>query len=154
MRILLFSVRPGRAHSKPAEALTTEYLKRLTHPFAAETRAFRNEAMLLDEVAAQRRSGATSVWLADSKGRMLSSEALAQQLGQVRDGGKRVLVLGIGPADGWSAAARDTVKQSGGLLLSLGPMTLPHELARLVLAEQIYRAATILAGHPYHLGHE
>lgn len=134
--------------------LTGKYLKRLSRPFAAESRVFRTEALLLEEVAAQRRGGAVAVWLADGGGRMLSSEALAQQLGQLRDGGKRVVVLGVGPADGWSSAAREMAGQTGGMLLSLGPMTLPHELARLVLAEQMYRAATILAGHPYHLGHE
>jgi 23S rRNA (pseudouridine1915-N3)-methyltransferase len=58
-------------------------------------------------------------------------------------------VLAIGPADGWSAEAR----QRADLLLSLGRMTLPHQLARVVLAEQVYRAFTILAGHPYHSGH-
>jgi 23S rRNA (pseudouridine1915-N3)-methyltransferase len=59
------------------------------------------------------------------------------------------LVLAIGPADGWSAATR----KRANLLLSLGRMTLPHQLARIVLAEQVYRALTILAGHPYHSGH-
>jgi 23S rRNA (pseudouridine1915-N3)-methyltransferase len=58
-------------------------------------------------------------------------------------------VLAIGPADGWSDAAR----ARAGLLLSFGSITLPHQLARVVLAEQIYRALTILAGHPYHSGH-
>ncbi len=58
-------------------------------------------------------------------------------------------MLAIGPADGWSTAAR----ARAGLLLSFGAITLPHELARVVLAEQIYRALTILAGHPYHSGH-
>ena len=58
-------------------------------------------------------------------------------------------VLAIGPANGWAAAARDAAD----MRLSLGAMTLPHELAALVLAEQVYRASTILQGHPYHLGH-
>lgn len=166
MRVLLFSVRAGRGHSEMAEALTAEYLKRVSHPFAAESRVFRSEAALLEEVAGLSRAGgraggggggrtgAAVVWLADGGGRMLSSEGLAEQLGLVRDGGKRVLVLGVGPADGWSAAVRGVVREAGGMLVSLGPMTLPHELARVVLAEQVYRATTILAGHPYHLGHE
>ena len=59
------------------------------------------------------------------------------------------MILAIGPADGWSPKAI----QDSDLRLSFGPMTLPHALARLVLAEQVYRAATILGGHPYHLGH-
>jgi 23S rRNA (pseudouridine1915-N3)-methyltransferase len=57
--------------------------------------------------------------------------------------------MAIGPADGWS----DTARQRADLLLSLGRITLPHQLARVVLAEQVYRAFTILAGHPYHSGH-
>jgi 23S rRNA (pseudouridine1915-N3)-methyltransferase len=59
------------------------------------------------------------------------------------------MVFAIGPADGWSEAARERAQ----LLLSLGPMTLAHALARLVVAEQLYRAFTILSGHPYHAGH-
>ena len=77
------------------------------------------------------------------------SDEFAERLGYLRDNGTQHLVLAIGPADGWSAAAR----QRANLLLSLGRMTLPHQLARVVLAEQVYRALTILAGHPYHSGH-
>ncbi len=70
-------------------------------------------------------------------------------MGRLRDNGTQTLVLAIGPADGWSDGARARAS----LLLSFGAITLPHELARAVLAEQIYRALTILAGHPYHCGH-
>ena len=70
-------------------------------------------------------------------------------LGRIRDEGTQRLVFAIGPADGWSAAAR----QRANLLFSFGRLTLPHQLARVVLAEQVYRALTILAGHPYHSGH-
>jgi 23S rRNA (pseudouridine1915-N3)-methyltransferase len=59
------------------------------------------------------------------------------------------IVFAIGPADGWTEAER----LRAGLLLSLGPMTLAHSLARLVMAEQVYRAFAILSGHPYHSGH-
>jgi 23S rRNA (pseudouridine1915-N3)-methyltransferase len=79
----------------------------------------------------------------------LSSEAFAAHLGRLRDSSVQTVILAIGPADGWSAAARARAS----LVLSFGPITLPHELARAVLAEQIYRALTILAGHPYHSGH-
>jgi 23S rRNA (pseudouridine1915-N3)-methyltransferase len=58
-------------------------------------------------------------------------------------------VFAIGPASGWSEAALERAK----LRLSLGSWTLPHALARLVVAEQLYRAFTILSGHPYHTGH-
>ena len=81
------------------------------------------------------------------KGEALSSEQLAKWLGARRDSGQQVIVFAVGPANGWSDL------RQGQTVLSLGPMTLPHELARLVLAEQLYRAFTILAGHPYHIGH-
>jgi 23S rRNA (pseudouridine1915-N3)-methyltransferase len=58
-------------------------------------------------------------------------------------------VFAVGPADGWSEAARKAAR----MLLSLGQFTVAHPLARLVMAEQIYRATTILTGHPYHTGH-
>jgi 23S rRNA (pseudouridine1915-N3)-methyltransferase len=87
--------------------------------------------------------------LLDSRGRLMTSEDLAAWLGARRDQGTQHLVFAVGPADGWSEAARERAQ----LLLSLGPMTLAHALARLVMAEQIYRAFTILAGHPYHGGH-
>ena len=78
-----------------------------------------------------------------------SEQALFQWLGRQRDDGAQQIVFAIGPADGWSEDARKRAT----LLLSLGSFTLAHALARLVLAEQIYRACTILTGHPYHSGH-
>jgi 23S rRNA (pseudouridine1915-N3)-methyltransferase len=84
--------------------------------------------------------------LLDERGKQFSSEALADWIGRQRDEGQQRIVFGVGPADGWPAAHRSRA----GLLLSLSPMTLPHELARVVLSEQLYRAFTILAGHPYH----
>jgi 23S rRNA (pseudouridine1915-N3)-methyltransferase len=82
----------------------------------------------------------------DLKGKMQSSEALAEVLAKHRDGGTEGLAFLIGGPDGLGQATRDKAN----LVLSLGPMTLPHGLVRIVLAEQIYRAMTILAGHPYH----
>jgi 23S rRNA (pseudouridine1915-N3)-methyltransferase len=87
--------------------------------------------------------------LLDSRGKQMSSEVFAAWLGTRRDEGAQHIVFAIGPASGWSDAARGQAK----LLLSLGPMTLAHALARLVAAEQLYRAFTILTGHPYHGGH-
>lgn len=84
--------------------------------------------------------------LLDGKGRMLSSEAFASLLGQRRDSGTATIAFLIGGPDGHGGAARDAAH----LQVSLGPMTLTHGLARVVLTEQIYRAAMILAGHPYH----
>ena len=71
---------------------------------------------------------------------------IAERMASVRDDGRAALVFLIGGPDGHG----DEVLRSADLSLSLGRMTLPHGLARVVLAEQIYRAVTILAGHPYH----
>lgn len=82
----------------------------------------------------------------DPTGVALSSEAFARLLAKLRDGGQDGVAFLIGGADG---LAPEVLAQAA-KTVSLGPMTLPHGLARIVLAEQIYRAATILAGHPYH----
>ena len=74
------------------------------------------------------------------------SEALAKWLRRQRDEGQQRVVFAVGPVGGWA----DKERAKAGLLLSLGPMTLPHELVRVVVSEQLYRAFTILAGHPYH----
>jgi 23S rRNA (pseudouridine1915-N3)-methyltransferase len=84
----------------------------------------------------------------DRNGKAMTSEAFAGGLATFRDEGVRALAFLIGGADGLGPEA---LKQAG-LTLSLGPMTLPHGLARIVLAEQLYRATTILSGHPYHRG--
>jgi 23S rRNA (pseudouridine1915-N3)-methyltransferase len=84
----------------------------------------------------------------DPAGEALTSEAFAGLLAKLRDGGQEGIAFIIGGADGLSPELRAQAAQT----VSLGPMTLPHGLARVILAEQIYRAATILAGHPYHRG--
>ncbi len=154
MHVVLLSVRAGRGYSREAEALTADYLRRLMRPFVAEESTVRTERLLLDAAEAVRKAGAAALVMADGGGQAMSSDGFAAWVQASREGGKRTLVVAIGPADGWSAEALQEWKSWGALRLSLGPMTLPHELARLVLAEQIYRATTILAGHPYHLGHE
>jgi len=82
----------------------------------------------------------------DPRGLNLSSEAFAALLGKLRDGGAEGVAFLIGGADGLPMEVSAKAEKA----ISLGPMTLPHGLARIVLAEQIYRAATIIAGHPYH----
>jgi 23S rRNA (pseudouridine1915-N3)-methyltransferase len=126
---------------------TNLYLKRIAPYAAIEAVAFRSEEALFDFVARQRARTAAWLVLLDSRGKALSSEQLAEWLGTRRDSGQQMVVFAIGPANGWSDLRQAQT------VLSLGPMTLPHELARLVLAEQLYRAFTILAGHPYHTGH-
>ena len=81
----------------------------------------------------------------DQHGRSFDSAGFARQLGKWRDAGRDLAFL-LGGADGLSAS----LKSSAAMLLSLSPLTLPHALARVVLAEQLYRAHTMLIGHPYH----
>ena len=78
-----------------------------------------------------------------------TSEEFAELLRDQQDRGTQNLFFGVGPADGFS----DTARAKADLVLSFGKMTLAHELARVVLLEQIYRGFTILKGHPYHTGH-
>jgi 23S rRNA (pseudouridine1915-N3)-methyltransferase len=140
----------ARPNSKDEiDALTAVYLGRCS-PFAhCNSEAFKTEEALLDWL--KRLEGRTPVIavLLDSRGKQMSSEVFAAWLGKQRDAGSQQIVFAIGPASGWSDAAR----KRANLLLSLGAMTLAHALARLVMAEQIYRAFTILTGHPYHSGH-
>ncbi|MFP5228264.1 MAG: 23S rRNA (pseudouridine(1915)-N(3))-methyltransferase RlmH [Acidobacteriota bacterium] len=111
-----------------------------------ETPIFRGEDALWSAVERERTRTAPLVVLLDERGRSMPSKPFAQWLGRERDQGRQLLIFAIGPGDGWSADSR----QRAGEMLSLGPMTLAHELARVVLCEQIYRALTILSGHPYH----
>ena len=113
------------------------------------TDGFRTESAFLEWLGRQRGRTEAAVMMLDGRGKAMSSEALAEWIRQRRDDGVQHIVFAIGPADGWSDAALAEGKRRGGLL-SLGPMTLAHQLARLVIAEQLYRACTILTGHPYH----
>jgi 23S rRNA (pseudouridine1915-N3)-methyltransferase len=138
-----------RGQSDPAATLADEYLARASRYMPCEPRTHDSEAALLAWLDRQSARTAPVLILLDSRGKQLSSEEFAAHLGRLRDSGTQSLVLAIGPHDGWSAAAHARAS----LVLSFGRITLPHELARTVLAEQIYRALTILAGHPYHSGH-
>jgi 23S rRNA (pseudouridine1915-N3)-methyltransferase len=84
----------------------------------------------------------------DRMGDAFTSEGFAGLLAKLRDGGQEGVAFLIGGADGVSPEAKAQAAKT----VSLGKLTLPHGLARIVLAEQLYRAATILAGHPYHRG--
>lgn len=140
------------AGSQPAAGLNQLsglYLDRCARFAACRAEWFRSEETLLEWLnKAQARTAPVAVLL-DSRGRSMRSEEFATWLGARRDEGAQHLVFAVGPAGGWSSTAR----QRAQLLLSLGPMTMAHSLARLVVAEQIYRAFTILSGHPYHAGH-
>lgn len=133
------------------EALISNYLKRCTPVIRCGTEVFRSESALLEWLGRLRGRTEAMIMMLDGQGKTMSSEALAEWLGKRRDEGVQHVIFTIGPADGWSEAARAEGKRRGGLL-SLGTMTLAHQLARLVVAEQLYRACTILTGHPYHRG--
>ena len=150
LRIAYVSARRDRLKSPAAHELALEYVARAARLEPTTLQAFRSESDLLSDVTHRSRRVPPHVVLLDSRGRALSSDQFAATIRELRDSGIQELVLAIGPADGWSAGAR----KAANLLLGLGPMTLPHELALVVLAEQTYRALTILAGHPYHSGHE
>jgi 23S rRNA (pseudouridine1915-N3)-methyltransferase len=131
------------------DALAQVYLDRCSAFAHCRTEVFRTEEALLDWLDRQQGRTTALAVLLDSRGRQMTSEAFASWLGARRDEGAQHIVFAIGPASGWSEAARGRAQ----LLLSLGPLTLAHALARLVMAEQLYRAFTILTGHPYHAGH-
>ncbi|MCU1248483.1 MAG: methyltransferase [Edaphobacter sp.] len=151
MKITLAAIAPRRVRSKTeaSDRLIADYIDRACRYVPCDSELFDSETSVLDWL--DRQAGRTPAYaiLLDSHGQQFTSQEFATRLGRVRDEGVQRLVLVIGPADGWSLAAR----QRANLLLSLGRMTLPHQLARVVLAEQVYRALTILAGHPYHSGH-
>jgi 23S rRNA (pseudouridine1915-N3)-methyltransferase len=82
----------------------------------------------------------------DERGTTQGSDVFAQSLAQMRDGGRKSLVFVIGGADGLGEALASRAPKC----LSFGAMTMPHQIVRILLLEQLYRAATIISGHPYH----
>jgi len=131
-----------RFKSEGARLLFEDYAERLARfaPVSAE-----------GALSAPLPSG-SRLWLCDSaQGKPLASEAAAGLLRKLEVQGTKELHVAIGPTDGFSAA--DRVRLKPDLVWSFGPLTLPHELAAAVAAEQVYRAYTIVRGLPYHSGH-
>lgn len=151
MKILLTAIAPRRARSSSEAAgrMLADYIARSARYLPCEEQSFNDEAAFLDWLDRQAGRVPAFAIMLDSHGQQLSSEEFARRLGDLRDGATQRLVIAVGPADGWSAGAL----QRAGLVFSFGRITLPHQLARVVVAEQVYRALTILAGHPYHSGH-
>jgi len=140
----------GKTKEPAIAALTEEYLKRISRYVQVEGLTLRDEAALLSLCGRDGKQGAKSTLvLMDSRGKEFSSEQFAKFLGDYQDRNPLPLVLAVGGADGFS----DESKAAAQHTISLGKMTLAHELARIVLLEQVYRAFTILKGHPYHSGH-
>ena len=161
----------GKTKEPALQALTEDYLRRISRYVPVEGIALRDEMVLLeicgrassarlsaksspgDSSSAKHRKPAggvkSTLVLMDSRGKEFSSEQFAQFLGDYQDRNPLPLVFAVGAADGFSEDARAAAQ----FTISLGRMTLAHELARVVLLEQVYRAFTILKGHPYHCGH-
>lgn len=139
----------GKTRNPAIQSLTDEYLKRLARYAEIEGRALRDEAELLSKAAGGGSRTKSTLVLLDGRGKQFSSEELADFLRHYQERNPLPLLFAIGGADGFSDQARRAAAQ----MLSLGKMTLAHELARVVLLEQVYRAFTILQGHPYHIGH-
>lgn len=138
----------GKTKEQAIQNLTDEYLKRISRYSDVSSGAVKDEAAILGQARGERQKERHKLVLLDSRGKQLSSEELADFLDREQVHAIPLL-FAIGGADGFSAEARG----QSGFTLSLGRLTLPHELARVVLLEQLYRAFTILKNHPYHLGH-
>jgi 23S rRNA (pseudouridine1915-N3)-methyltransferase len=139
----------GKTKDPAIQSLTQGYLKRISRYAEVEGLELRDEAALLEF---RERSGtrpAHTLGLLDSRGKQLSSEEFARFLDDYATHNHQQLILAVGPADGFT----EETKKAAAFILSLGKITLAHELARVVLLEQLYRAFTILKGHPYHSGH-
>jgi len=157
MRIVIAAV--GRARGAPEDAIAADYLRRAAglgrklgfqnvELIVVETsRANTAQSRMADEaeqLSVKIPKGARIIAL-DERGRTMTSEAFANQLAKLRDGGSDIAFV-IGGPDGLSAELRNAAHER----LALGAQTWPHMLVRAMLAEQIYRAMAILAGHPYH----
>ena len=137
--MLLHIVARGKIGRSPEAELVERYLKRIAWPTKMTELPERGGKM--PELPP------TSVTIVlDERGQALSSTELAKKLEAWRDGGKRETRFLIGAADGHAAEQR----RGADLLLSFGPATWPHLLVRAMLAEQLFRATSILANHPYH----
>lgn len=139
----------GKTKDPAIQSLTTEYFKRISRYSDVEALPLPDENALRKLREKNGTRPAHAIVLLDTRGKQLSSEEFAQFLQNHQDRNPQPLVLAIGPADGFT----DPTRKSAAAILSLGKMTMAHELARIVLLEQVYRAFTILKRHPYHTGH-
>lgn len=139
----------GKTKNAAIQSLTDEYVKRISRYVDIGPLPLPNEAALLKLKDRSGSHPAHGIAILDSRGKQLSSEEFAQYLQDYQDRNPQPLILAIGPADGFS----DEMRTAANSAISLGKMTMAHELARVVLLEQVYRAFTILKGHPYHTGH-
>lgn len=160
MKIAVHAV--GRMKAGPERELADRYFERFARSGPAVGLEFTGIAETPEsraQTAAERRreegralqphlQAGAALLLLDERGRSLSSREFAGRLGRLRDDGRKGALVAIGGADGHDPSLRERAD----LVVSLGAMTWPHQLVRVMLGEQLYRAATILAGHPYHRG--
>lgn len=157
MRLIVVAV--GRLKAGPERELVERYRQRIDAIGRSlgvtgldlielpESRARREDDRRAEEGAALlARAGAAALMVFDERGKSLTSEAFAQRVGAWRDGGRPALACLIGGPDGLDPGVRTRAD----LVLSFGALTLPHQIVRALVAEQLYRALTILSGHPYH----
>ncbi len=137
--MLLHILARGKIGRTSEAELVDRYLKRIAWPTKVSELPDRGGALPPP-------LNASVTIVLDERGETLSSLAFAKKLEAWRDGGKREARFLIGAADGHD----DKAREQADLLLSFGPATWPHMLARAMLAEQLFRATAILAGHPYH----
>jgi len=133
----------GKTRREQARSLIDDYVDRIQNYADTEITELRDTSP-----AALRKlktDPAATVVLLDAAGKQFTSQQFARWLGDLRDRGTRELVFLCGDAEGFPADLRANAKQK----ISLSTLTMPHEFARVILAEQIYRAFAILAGHPY-----
>lgn len=159
MRLSIAAV--GRMKAGPEREMVARYLERAVgsgKPLAltgfdvielTESRASSSASRKADEAKALGASLPEGIIVAlDERGKSIGSEVFAAQIGRWRDDGRPAASFVIGGADGLDPA----FVAKADLVLSFSPLTWPHQLVRIMLAEQLYRATTILAGHPYHRG--
>jgi 23S rRNA (pseudouridine1915-N3)-methyltransferase len=132
----------GKTRRPEMRAVLEDYVKRISHQTPIEVTEVRDAAAALKKMDADR--AATVVFL-DAAGKQFSSEAFSKWLAEQRDRGTRELIFLCGDADGFP----DALLQRSHRKISFSPMTFSHELARVMLAEQLYRGFAILSGSPY-----
>lgn len=140
MKLRLFLL--GKTRRPELRALFDDYVKRVSHHAPVEAIELRDAQAILKRLDAER---AATVVLVDAAGKSYSSEEFAAWLGAQRDHGTRELIFLCGDAEGFPEALRQRAQHK----FSLSAMTFSHELARVMLAEQLYRAFAILSGSPY-----
>ncbi|MFK4810881.1 23S rRNA (pseudouridine(1915)-N(3))-methyltransferase RlmH [Devosia sp. ZW T5_3] len=159
MRVTIVAV--GRMKAGPEREMVARYLDRAIgggKPLAltgfdvielTESRAGSSASRKADEAKALRAALPDGIVVAlDERGKAIGSQAFAHQIGRWRDDGRPAASFIIGGADGLDPA----FVAAADLVLSFSPLTWPHQLVRIMLAEQLYRTTTILSGHPYHRG--